>query len=212
MKEDKLLTAPVYLTRSLLFPYLSGAQFVEALFEKGGWQEVNEAFKKPPSSTEQVLHPEKYGVDKPTYLSLPDLSNTLGDGWKLLYENVLGEFGISVLLEDVKDSKLAAEGWDGDFYRAYVYGNGKIILAWVSLWDTIRDCDEFYNALLMHIKNWGYEAGEGDFWEKGGEQIAVFKAGKFVLFIKGQMDDVRKLSEFLRRWLENEAGALFPQQ
>src|SRR5215212_1396537 len=42
------------------FPYQEGAAFVALLYQDGGWRAVNAAFKNPPRSTEQVLHPERY--------------------------------------------------------------------------------------------------------------------------------------------------------
>ena len=51
---------PPILRESLLFPYTGGPSFVQRLQAQGGWDAVNAAFAKPPASTEQILHPEKY--------------------------------------------------------------------------------------------------------------------------------------------------------
>ena len=58
--ETKL---PPYVQASLEFPYLGGLRWVQALRARagGGWRLVNGARRRrPPVSTEQVLHPEKW--------------------------------------------------------------------------------------------------------------------------------------------------------
>src|SRR4030042_7186270 len=48
---------PPFLERSFNFPYDQGADFALYLWQKGGWEELNKAYDKPPSTTEQILHP-----------------------------------------------------------------------------------------------------------------------------------------------------------
>ena len=52
--------APYYLARSLLFPYVEGAEFACALYERGGWEAVDRALADPPTTTAQVLFPSRY--------------------------------------------------------------------------------------------------------------------------------------------------------
>ena len=54
---------PPFLQAQVLFGYLGGEQFVSELLRRAGgrWELVNTAFEvRPPSSTEQVLHPRAY--------------------------------------------------------------------------------------------------------------------------------------------------------
>ncbi|USZ69520.1 Hvo_1808 family surface protein [Halorussus salilacus] len=60
-------------------PYSDGPAFVEEVYEEGGWEAVNALYEDPPESTEQVIHPDKYGEDDPAEFSVPDRS---GDGWE----------------------------------------------------------------------------------------------------------------------------------
>ena len=66
----------IALTR--LQPYSDGPVFVEQLREEGGWDAVNAAYDDPPASTEQTIHPEKYGEDEPTEVTVRDTSS---DAW-----------------------------------------------------------------------------------------------------------------------------------
>src|ERR1035441_6961178 len=52
--------SPLYLRQSLVFPYTKGMLFQHAVFERDGQNGFGEVFPKPPASTQQILHPEKY--------------------------------------------------------------------------------------------------------------------------------------------------------
>ena len=64
-------TAPMVIQESLLFPYLSGADFVQRFKERKG--NAN-PLTSPPTSTEQILHTDTYFAatrDEPATLALP---------------------------------------------------------------------------------------------------------------------------------------------
>lgn len=151
----KLLDAPLYLREMLLFPYLHGQHFAMALFEAGGTQALNEAFRNPPTSTTEILHPEKYlgGWKAASPIDLPRLQSSQ---WRLIGNNVLGEFGIRCLLQEAQtvfQAQWAARGWAGDRYHVYERAtNGPTALVWDSHWESEQDAEEFmqaYNSLLQ---------------------------------------------------------------
>ena len=89
--------------------------------QAGWWPAVNAAYLDPPVSTEQVLHPEKYiGTprDVPRDVRVPDLGEDLGEGWRLVAQDVLGELILGAHLDrylpDTQEALVAAAGWDGD--------------------------------------------------------------------------------------------------
>lgn len=134
--------APMLLQETLLFPYLSGAEFVRRFKEKKTgklpWQPL-------PASTEQVMHYERYVAgDQPVRVVLPPLLT----GTKV-YENNLGEFETRLFLfqalQDLGTSARSAEGWGGD---RYVVANlpGGAAITWVTVWDTPIDAGEFRDA------------------------------------------------------------------
>ena len=53
-------TVPRFVVDLMGFPYQFGPVFVETLQERGGSRAVDEAFRHPPTSTEQVLHPDRF--------------------------------------------------------------------------------------------------------------------------------------------------------
>ncbi|HEV8572188.1 MAG TPA: hypothetical protein VGR49_03935 [Actinomycetota bacterium] len=51
---------PHYLARTMLFPYLEGLLFVCELQVEGGWDAVDAAYREPPTTSAQILFPERY--------------------------------------------------------------------------------------------------------------------------------------------------------
>lgn len=140
-----LREAPVILSESLIFPYLRGIVFCAKLTNDGGWDAITEAYKNPPLSTEQILHPEKYKAnpDNPTAIDLGKLD--VDKDWKEVGRNVVGEMQLGVLLRR-HGSKSAAAGWDGDRYAVFEGQNGRLGLVWFSTWDTEDDAREFLRS------------------------------------------------------------------
>src|SRR5215213_8072074 len=91
--------APAAVVVPLLFPYTSGAAFVDRLLDEGGWDAIDAAYGDIPASTEQILHPLKYlERDEPSLLALPGPPSVLGADWRVVDEDTLGELQTAVLL------------------------------------------------------------------------------------------------------------------
>ncbi len=109
--------APFAVREQLVFPYRAGFRFVAALRHRQSWSAVDAAYRKPPRSTEQILHPERYlAGDEPVGVVLdppPSLK-----AWKLGASIVWGEHGFGVFLRahgvDAAVAAEAAAGWGGD--------------------------------------------------------------------------------------------------
>lgn len=111
-------SAPLYERMTLIFPYTKGMLFQNALFQRDGQAGFAEPFRKPPLSTQQILHPEKYfdGV-KP---SEPELPNFKEKGYKGLVGGTLGELEHSILLEQYEGKERARElapHWKGSSFE-----------------------------------------------------------------------------------------------
>jgi hypothetical protein len=142
--------APMVIQESLLFPYLSGAEFVNRVKEKKG--NVN-LFSDIPRSTEQVMHPARFlstPADEPTTVNLP-----APRGATKVYENDMGEFGTRLalyrFLKDPATAARAAEGWDGDRFMV-VEGKGGTGIVWALVWDSAIDAAEFSDALSRVVR------------------------------------------------------------
>lgn len=139
--------APEIVRASMLFPYVEGADFAQAV-----WVDARRRTGAPPTlqalipaSTEQVLHPRKSFLDardQPTAIAL-----TLPPGWKARDENSLGEMELGVWLDTHRGdgARSAAIGWDGDRY-ILADSAGTVSLLWWSVWDDAAAADRFAAA------------------------------------------------------------------
>ncbi len=135
--------APMAIQETLLFPYLSGAEFVRRFDQHKPARSPLEAM---PVSTEQVLDESAYfgaTMDMPTQVTLPAARDAV-------HEESMGEFGTRLLLfqhlKNHTDAIGAAQGWDGDRYRIVRTETGAGIV-WVSIWDTPTDAAQFVDAM-----------------------------------------------------------------
>ncbi len=144
---------PPAMERYLYFPYWYGAEFVNYLYDKGGWEEVNEAYQELPKTTEQILHPEKYVIGEGAVeLAIRDLSGDLGDDWEQQMDIVFGEFDVYNWLLSTLEydpfATIAAEGWGGG--RIAVYSNDsdpdRVVVQISLMWDDTDEALEFYTA------------------------------------------------------------------
>jgi hypothetical protein len=149
-------SAPTFMQQDFVFAYNYGLTFVQVLYDEGGWEAVDAAYANAPVSTEQILHPERYPDDTPVPVELPDLLPVLGDGWRELDRNVMGEwytylilgYGIdpAAQIEDTVAAEAAA-GWEGDTYLVY-YNDaaGQSVMVMRTLWDSSADALQFSDA------------------------------------------------------------------
>jgi len=146
---------PPIITQIQAYPYTSGQAFVDHLADEGGVPAVNAALRHFPTTTEEVLHPERFGKDEPTPVDVPDFAPTFGDGWRDLDVMIVGELWLRVLLDlgtTTQEASAAAAGWDGGIYRAWTDGED-VALILATTWDSPIEAAEFRGALTRWIGN-----------------------------------------------------------
>jgi hypothetical protein len=144
-----LSSAPMIIQETLIFPYLSGAEFVRRV--KMG--DSTPVLRRPlPISTEQVMHAEAFGdtPDMPMRIELPAPSPGAP-----IYQNNLGEFETRLVLYHWSRNQAAAirgaAGWDGDRYVVFQAPNGQG-LAWLTVWDGPVEAAEFYDVIDLALR------------------------------------------------------------
>ncbi|MCX5745925.1 MAG: hypothetical protein NT062_25895 [Proteobacteria bacterium] len=150
---DALDRAPLVVREEMLFPYRAGFGFVAALRRHQPWSAVDAAFARPPRSTEQILHPERYLADElpiPIEITMPAAL----PGYAIAHSTVWGEFGFDVFLRSHRVAAIAAaeasEGWGGD--RALLVTSGRHAVGISrSEWDSEADAIEAAEALIRAI-------------------------------------------------------------
>lgn len=121
-----LASVPHVLKTSLVAPYIEGLSFVHALRKKSGWEGVNRAWKRPPTTTEQVLHLEKWEANEGAIEVPPPTGKALGEGWKREDEDTFGELGFALAYEEWmphEEAHRIASGWGGDRSAAFQSGD-----------------------------------------------------------------------------------------
>ena len=137
--------APRLVRETMLFPYVGGAGFVQALFRSRRGEAPPVPFGDLlPQSTEQVMAPEARFLDRrdpPTTIVLGEAA----DGWQVVYSNSLGQLESSILMVEHlgPDAAGSALGWDGDTYALIEEPGGADALVWYSVWDDASAADRF---------------------------------------------------------------------
>jgi hypothetical protein len=151
-------SAPLYERLTLVFPYTKGMLFQNAVFQREGRAGFGEVFKKPPVSTQQILHPEKYfGEVKPANPELPDAH--LPRGYKGLVGGSLGELEHGILLEQFLSKDRAGElapHWRGSNFELDENKKaGRVVLLYAAEWDSEDAARQYFAAYrVMLEKKW----------------------------------------------------------
>jgi hypothetical protein len=151
--------APKVIQETLIFPYLSGAEFYRNYRERKPGSIV---YNDMPVSTEQIIHPAAFFLtrDNPTRVTLGTLSNATAT-----YNNDLGEFETRLFLfqqlNDQNEAVRGATGWDGDRYAVVNTPQGQGIV-WLTVWDSSVEAGEFFHMAGQSVeKRYSTKAAKG---------------------------------------------------
>ena len=152
---------PPYTIRDIYFKYFDGRNFVDHLYQEGGWSLVDKAYLDLPASTEQILHPEKYlSGENPIQVDLHPLDKILNDEWRHITTGTLGELMTEMILGynsnylvQIDPIEHPLQRWmGGDRYQVYYQSktNQSILVAnWE--WDDIDERNEFWEAMTDYL-------------------------------------------------------------
>ncbi len=156
--DAALKRAPRFIAVGLIAPYADGLTFVNAVRRRGGWEAVNAAWGKPPASTEQLLHLDKYdAAEKPVLVPFAT-GAALGTGWTKAHDDVFGEQEGRIAFAEwmsLPGSHRAATGWGGDHVTMYDSGDQHAV-AWRILFDDEADAKDAAQLLSL---GWGKAYG-----------------------------------------------------
>jgi hypothetical protein len=155
--------APRLLRELMIFPYREGLQFELALLTHGGRQEAfEEAFKRPPLNTHQILQPEAYFKnEKTSRVEIGDLAAVFGNAYEAYDAGSIGELDVQIMAEEFgreNDIYTVARKWDGGAYvavkRAGLAAGSKVkasdlALVYVSRWKTRQAAERFGQIYLQ---------------------------------------------------------------
>lgn len=181
--DERLRSVPAIMRVCLAAAYIDGAIFASKRLLRGGWPAVDAAHTTPPSTTEQILHEEKYErQEQPDSIAIPSFSTPGLRDTERLADDTLGELEMSVYFARGTGNdrdRAAAEGWSGDRLRVFRANGGTPSAVWFSAWDTERDATEAEETA-----------------KRIGPDVFVTRIGRAVLFVHNSpspsaLDEVR---------------------
>jgi hypothetical protein len=181
--------APLYLKKTMLFPYDAGEKFQQAVFLRDGKASFAQVFKDPPVSTAQIDDPERYF--KKEVFTAPKLPRPVEHS-RPYVTGSLGELETRILLQQYVDTGTAkALGPDlkGSSYRLDRKKDHRVTLVYSSEWrDEVAATlyfDAYRKVLTGKWKNVDVKSQAPDLFE-GKSEDGYFKVIR---------DGIRVLSE-----------------
>lgn len=154
---------PGILKRSLISPYVDGLRFVNEVRQERGWRGVDEVWQRPPATTEQLLHLDKYraneGAEVVAVPPEPPIAPAQGS-WEVLLHDVWGEQSLRLLFEEwvpTRTAALSATGWAGDRIALFSVGEHRA-LAWHIVADDEEAAQRMHIAFLRGVFGEGWSA------------------------------------------------------
>ena len=154
--DDTLSRVPLVVRTELLFPYIEGFSFVRQAFRgaNNSYSAIDDILKRPPTSTAEILHPDRYARLQPVEVDLPDIAPVLGSEWRKVGSGVLGELDTRVLLEQYGErgeaSRVAA-GWAGDKWLL-LEKDGRTTMVIKSVWQSDTQATAFFSAYKRGLR------------------------------------------------------------
>lgn len=146
-----LAQAPAVLRQQLLMPYLEGLKFSRAVLRERSWPGLHQALQRPPLSSEQVLHPDKYLAGETPAEVSTRFRPSRGEAY---HAGVAGEHYLNVLLGEEGASAAApsvAAGWGGDRFTLYRDGPARLLL-WEAHWDDAGAAARFHAVFRRFLE------------------------------------------------------------
>ncbi|WP_227375870.1 Hvo_1808 family surface protein [Haladaptatus halobius] len=196
-------------------PYSDGPAYVASTVESGGWNAVEQQYRNPPKSSEQVIDPETKNAP-PASLRLGEQAR---NGWRLYGEKgengseTVGEAGIYAMFwyqgrvydnsvirwQEFEDPEAGefdvfnytsepSDGWANDRLWPYHKGDERGYI-WRTKWDTSEDATEFARAYrdLLHGQN-ATRVAPGTWVIDGGgfaDAFRIVRDGRTVTIVNG---------------------------
>jgi hypothetical protein len=197
MNQGPGANAPHVMRTSLAAPYIYGTLFVHSLRRAGGWEAVNRAWETPPTTSEQILHVDKWTAHEAAVPVAAPPFSALGAGWSAADEDSEGELGTRIAFEEWMDQKAAARAsadWGGD-RGILVTKADRAAFAWRLRFDRTPKGKEdrtarAYTAITQALeKSFGpaavHEAGFACRERSDRGPLAVSRAGSDLIFVAG---------------------------
>ncbi|CAB4861101.1 unannotated protein [freshwater metagenome] len=158
--------APISVNELMQDQYSLGLTFVDGLVHRGGLAALDAAFRDPPESTEQVLHPDKFSARDPIVsVAVPPSDGTV---------QASGTMGEQTLIELLNaelapaTARAAAAGWGGDRYVLFTTATQECVRIDVAS-DSVADAHELQAA----FRSWAIRQHDATVTAPGTQLVRV---------------------------------------
>lgn len=176
--DSAIRRVPRFIALGLVAAYSDGLKFVNGLRRRGGWDAVDMAWQKPPTSTEQLMHLDKYDAQEPPIDVPVATGNALGAGWTKTYDDTFGEEDARLAFGQwmtAASAGRAAMGWGGDRVTLYETSAGDRAVGWRLVYDDEKEASE--SAAILEVA-WTTAFGEPAKSSTAGVDVLVFGGPK----------------------------------
>jgi len=149
---------PLYLRQTLVFPYSQGLLFQNVVYQRMKQNSFAEVFRKPPVSTQQIIHPDLYfsGLE-PTKPALPELPDA--HGYKRIADGTVGELDHAILIEQYgsrEESAALSPHWRGGGYALLEHhAPEQVVLLYAVEWDDAQSAGRYFRLYRRALeKKW----------------------------------------------------------
>ncbi|MEA3309880.1 MAG: hypothetical protein U9Q70_10270 [Chloroflexota bacterium] len=136
-------------------PWEIGQQFAATLYRAEGFAALDEVLRRPPHTTEQLLHPAEY-QEYGDFVAFDPLEPAITHGWNPAHTETVGQAVMRFALDQwstVPLTSTTAEGWNGDLLQLWLGPQNKKVVLWQTAWDSrlqAMNFDQEVSKLLPH--------------------------------------------------------------
>jgi hypothetical protein len=150
--QAALNAAPPILKETLMWPYTQGLSLTLGAYQtSASFAGVDDLWKTPPDTTEQLLHADKLASHEAAVkVAFPaDFAKRLGSGWKVAIEDTLGELQMNIVFRtgNATAGDDPAAGWGGDRVALVQGPNNGLAAIIDTTWDSEKDASNAAAAL-----------------------------------------------------------------
>jgi hypothetical protein len=146
----------------MLFQYSGGSRFVAEAWRRGGWTAVDELYRNPPRSSQQIMQPELYfdHPSPPVHIQLSGYQQVM-KGWKKVDDDTYGELLLRLILQRNLAPRAQAFAtlprWAGDRIITLKKGN-ELTLLWLIVFHDPAAARAFGDAYALILDRLSGEA------------------------------------------------------
>jgi hypothetical protein len=131
-------------------PLHLGVDFATARYAAGRLEALDEALRRPPRSTEQLLHPQHYAEGDEPILLEARIPADVPAAWALTHVETVGEALMGLTLSTWSAGDIGpkfVEDWGGDLIQVWEGPDQARVVLWHTVWDSAQAAGRFHMVM-----------------------------------------------------------------